>query len=372
MRRKVLYVYYEPQASGQTTHVLSLVRGLNAEKYAITVVLPDHLHQSRTAFQQSGATTISLKMGKLWWNPSSIARLITLIRQQKFDIVHVHSQEAGVLARPFARLAGARNIIYTPQCTNIRRANWFWMYRSLEKLLSSTTYMIVSVSKADRERIVQWGIPASKVTTIYNGIHPEGIEDSTGIMEMKRMLNLDDQQLVVMQVGRLSYQKNPLFFVKGASLVLNKYPDARFLLVGDGPLRGAVEEYIQGLGITDQVRCLGWQDNANQLMGAADIITLTSRWEGLPYVLLEAMAWALPVVSTGVNGCPEIVEHGVTGYLVSGNDVNSWAKALIELLGDPPRSRAMGQRGRQRLAENFSLERMIKHTEGLYDRLAPG
>ncbi|MCJ7537459.1 MAG: glycosyltransferase, partial [Anaerolineales bacterium] len=242
-------------------------------------------------------------------------------------------------------------------------------YRSIERILSYITDMIVSVSEIDRSRIIQWGIPSSKVITINNGIDIDLIKTPPDIVAMRQMIDLDEFQPLVMQVGRLSYQKNPLNFLKGASLVIKEIPDVQFLLIGDGPLKEDVEDFIQELDINKNVQCLGWQENASELIAIADVITLTSRWEGLPYVLLEAMAWSRPVVATAVNGCHEIVEQGVSGYLVPNNDVKSWANSVIKLLADAKKSSEMGQCGNLRLKDKFSLEKMIEQTEGLYDRL---
>ena len=367
--RKVLFVYYEPQASGQTTHVLSLAKALNKEQYSITVVLPSHLPQGISAFRQIGVNVIPLPMRKLLWDPKSIASLVHLIREQEFDIVHVHSQEAGFVVRIFARAAGAKKIIYTPQCTSIRHSNWIWLYHSIEKVLSLVTDKIISVSEIDRMRIIQWGIPASKVITINNGIDLRLTNDPVDVSSWKAMLGMDRQVPVVMQVGRLTYQKNPLSFVHGAAQVIDEMPNTQFLLVGEGPLKEDVENTISQLRIQGNVQCMGKQDNADKLIGIADVITLTSRWEGLPYVLLEAMAWSRPVVTTAVNGCTELVENGVTGFVVPEDDVTSWANCVIEILKDPQGSIEMGKNGYKRLKENFSLEKMLVQIEGLYDEV---
>jgi len=369
MKNKVLFVYFEPQESGQTKHVLSLVNGLNKDKYDITIVLPAHLHRSLSTFSQTGAVIIPLPMRKIFWSPKSIQALFRLIRRQKFDIAHVHSQEAGLLVRVIARAAGAQVIIYTPQRTNIGHARWYWLYRSIEKILSIITDKVISVSATDRRRIIRWGIPSSKVITIKNGIDPKINRETLDIARMKQDLDLDEKQPVVMQVGRLSYQKNPLAFVKGASIVNREYPDVQFVLIGNGPQMDEVEDYIQELGINEQVHCLGWQDNAFNLIAVADILTLTSRWEGLPYVLLEAMAWSCPVVTTAVNGCPEVVKHSVTGYLVPDEDINTWAMYVKKLLENDKKSEDMGRSGNSRLKEDFSLEKMLEQTEEIYDNL---
>jgi glycosyltransferase involved in cell wall biosynthesis len=366
---RVLLVYFEPQSSGQTTHVLSLAGGLNKDKYEITVVLPKHLQNNIDAFNQTGVTTVPLTMGKIFWNPKSMISLMNLIRRQGIDIVHVHSQEAGLLVRIIARLAGAKTIIYTPQCTNIRNDRWFWFYRLIEKYLSFITDTIISVNGADRLRIIEWGIPSSKVVTIKNGIGLSLFMESIDAEEMKRKMGLDEKQPVVMQVGRLNNQKDPLTFMNGASRVADEHPEVQFVLVGDGPLKDELERHIQELGLNDQFHCLGWQDNGYKLIAMADIISLTSRWEGLPYVLLEAMAWSCPVVATAVNGCPEVVQDGISGYLIPKENAAAWAKSVIKLLENPERSVEMGRRGNERLKEEFSLKKMVEQTERLYDEL---
>jgi len=365
----VMFVYFEPQISGLTTHVLSLANRLDKSKYAITVVVPAHLHHCTTAFKQSGVAIVPLTMRKVFWNIKSTISMMMLIRREKIDIVHVHGQEAGILVRVLARLARAQVIIYTPQCTNIRNVRWFWLYRSLEKVLSFITDMIISVNEIDRTKLIQWGIHSSKVITIKNGIDPNSFNEPINVGKVKHDHGLDENLPLVMQVGRLSDQKNPLAFVEGASIVVREHPDVIFVLVGDGPLKEKVVDYIQDLGMGNQVHCLGWQDNANKLIAIADIITLTSRWEGLPYVLLEAMAWSRPVVTTAVNGCPEIVKHGITGYLVPENDTDSWARYVIKLLENPGQSVEMGQRGIELLKNELSLQNMVEQTEKLYDSL---
>lgn len=366
---KLLLVYYEPLPSGQTTHVLSLTRGLDKDKYDITVVLPDHLRNPLAAFRQAGAKVVPLPMGKFFWKFKSILSLISLVRDEKNEIVHIHSQEAGMTARVAARIAGAKAVLYTPQCTDIRRKNWYWLYRRIERLLSHATDKIISVNEADRLRMIQWGIRPEKIITIKNGIDLDSLPEPFDAKGLRRKLDLEENNPVVMQVGRLNEQKNPLSFIRGAGLVIQEQPDARFVLIGDGPLKQEVIDSIGTLGLEDKVRLLGWQDNAQALIAAADIITLTSRWEGLPYVLLEGMAWSRPIVATEVNGCPEMIRDGITGYLVTNNDEAAWAKAVLKLIRNPEESAKMGQRGNELLKKEFSLQSMIRSTENLYDEL---
>lgn len=363
---RILLVYYEPQPSGQTRHVLLLTRGLDHRQYHLTVVLPDNLRRSVTALEQSGVEVVPLPLRKIVWNPHTIIKVARLIRRQDIDVVHVHSQEAGLFARVVARLAGARAILYTPQTIDIRHVGWHRLYVLLERSLAYITDVIVSVNESDRQRLIRWGLPPHKIVTVPNGIDLTEFEEPLDTGRLRKALGLAGDRPLVMQVGRLCAQKDPLAFVEGAAQVVRECPDAQFALVGDGPLRDGVAIRIRELGLERHVHLLGWHSKAYKLMAAADVVSLTSRWEGMPYVLLEAMAWSRPVVVTSVNGCPEIVVDGVTGFLAPPGDIEAWTRAVVDLLNDPEKAAALGRCGRRRVEERFDLQRMIACIETLY------
>jgi glycosyltransferase involved in cell wall biosynthesis len=233
-----------------------------------------------------------------------------------------------------------------------------------------TTAAIVSVAESDRQRLIGWGIPAHKIVVVPNGIDLSRFQGPVDRGRLRQALGLESDCPLVMQVGRLSAQKDPLAFVEGAWQVLHDYPAAHLAMIGEGPLEQDVQARIGQLGLEGQVHLLGWRDEAHRYMAAADVVTLTSRWEGLPYVLLEAMAWSRPVVATAVNGCPEIVAEGVTGFLTPPGDTAAWAARVIELFQDPARASAMGRRGRERVEELYALPAMVAQIEALYRRLA--
>jgi glycosyltransferase involved in cell wall biosynthesis len=363
---RILLVYYEPQPSGQTRHVLSLAQGLDPARHQLTVVLPDCLQDLVPDFVRTGARVVSLPLRKVVADPRTLRALAQQIRSSGPEVVHVHSQEAGLYARIMARLGGARAIVYTPQTIDIRRGRWHWLYALAERALASITDRIVSVNEADSKRLRQWGLAAHMVITIPNGIDLREFSRRIDVAQVRRSLRASPRNPLVLQVGRLSAQKNPIGFVEGAARVIRMFPDARFALVGDGPLRDRVAQRVHGLGLEGKVHLAGWRAGASELMAAADLVTLTSLWEGAPYSLLEAMAWSKPVVATAVNGCPEIVANGVTGVLVPARDSVAWGEAAAELLRNPARAEAMGLNGRQRVEQLFTLPLMIDRTERLY------
>ena len=207
--QKILLVYYEPIPSGQTTHVLSLVHGLNQTRYQLTVALPEILQDTFAPYQSRGVRVVPLRMRKILWNRQAVWDLIRLIRQERFDVVHVHSQEAGVTARLIAWLAGAPRIFYTPQTINIYRKQAQGLYILMELLWSRWTERIISVNEIDRRQLAAWGIHPDKISTIPNGIDLSLFDQPVDVAGIKQELGLIENHPVVMQVGRLSPQKNP-------------------------------------------------------------------------------------------------------------------------------------------------------------------
>lgn len=366
----ILLMYYEPIRAGQTTHVLGLARALKARGHRVTVVMPDDLARSADALWQATVEVVPLPMGKVAWPLRSVAAVVRLIRRQEFDVVHVHSQEAGLLGRAVAWLAGARSIVYTPQVIDIRRAKWHWLYAALECLLARVTDAIISVNESDRERMIGWGISPHKVVSIPNGIDLSGFHRRGDVLRVRQELGLQPGCPLVMQVGRLTAQKDPVAFVQGAAEVIEACPSAQFVLVGEGPLEDAVSTRARELGLDGAVHLTGWRDDATRLMAAADVVTLTSRWEGMPHTLLEAMACSTPVVSTAVNGCTEVVVQGSTGFLVPPGDVSVWTSRVVDLLQDAEMRGRMGRMGRERLEEEFSLDKVVSRIEKLYRGVA--
>jgi glycosyltransferase involved in cell wall biosynthesis len=363
----VLHVYYEPIQSGQTTHVLSLSYELSRRGFRVTVVVPEHLKQSCQAFQQTGVRIVPLKMRKLFWNPSALFFLVRLIRES--SIVHVHSQEAGLVVRIVNRVFCRKPIVYTPQTVDIRQKRYHNVYQFVEKMLAIVTHKIISVNSSDRNRLIQWGIPEHKVVTIPNGIDLSKFNNKVNLESIRQQLGLVGSGPVVMQIGRLTEQKDPLSFVHGAAQIAKLSPNAQFVLLGEGPLRSRLVSFISDYGLEGRIHLAGYHEDAWKFIPVSDVVTLTSRWEGLPYSLMEAMGWAKPIVTTSVNGCSDLVCHGESGFLVAPGDITSWVQHVEYLLHHSDKAQEMGCKGRALLRSRFSLNAMVDQVEALYTEL---
>jgi glycosyltransferase involved in cell wall biosynthesis len=365
----VLHVLYEPIRSGQTTHVLSLVRGANRGELSATVVVPWFLRSTADDLKQAGAAVVPLRFGRLYWSAGAITALARLTRASSFQVVHVHSQEAGLVARPVARASGAKAVVYTPQTIDIRRERLRWLYVVLERALARVTDTIIASCQSDRLRLIGWGIPANKVVSIPNGVDTSRGNRTIDSTAVRRRLGLPDTGPLVVQAGRLSVQKDPFMFLKGAEAVLEHCPTAKFVWVGEGPLRAGVDREIQNRRLQGSVILAGYLSEVSDVMSCANIVTLSSRWEGMPYALLEAMAQARPVVATRVNGCGELVDEGVSGYLVPAGDWVGWSQRVIHLIEHPDLAAVVGGRGQKRVREQYSLEGMITSVRRVYAEL---
>jgi glycosyltransferase involved in cell wall biosynthesis len=364
---KLLYVFYEPSHSGQATHVISLAKHLGG--YDITVICPREDEITQAELRESGVRVLPWQMHKLK-NLRPTLALMHLCKTERFAIMHVHSVEAGLWARVAAKVAGAPVVIYTPHNIDVRNRWLQWLYPYLERVLSFFTDMIISVNETDRIRLIQRRMARpEKVITIYYGIDPgrftlEGSQD-----EYKQRLGVDPRKPLVLQMGRLREQKAPQYFLQAAAEVLREIPDVEFALLGEGPLEPELRRLAFELGIASNVHFLGWREDVPEVLAATDISVLTSLWEGLPYSVLESMAAGKPVVATSVNGTTELVVNSETGFLVPPRSPHAVAEKVITLLRDPELAATMGELGRRRVEEHFSVQAMIRKAEAVYQSL---
>lgn len=361
IRKRILFIYYEPFPSGQTAHVISLVKNLDREKFEIYVIIPDLLESLKPEFEAFGASVSVLSIRKILWRPSAIWGLTKTIQSIKPHIVHVHSQEAGLIARPIAWLAGTRKIFYTPQTIDIRRKKFQKLIVFFERILANLTNVIISVNLADKKRLNAWGIPMEKISVVYNGVD---LQEITSFHPPSDALPQGNP--IIIQLGRLSEQKNPIAFIEGANLVIHKIPETKCYMIGEGPLYDGIVLKIKELGLEKNIKLLGRIPHASHWLYFADVVTLTSLWEGTPYSLIEAMAWEKPIVATNVNGCKEVVDDGKTGYIVPAENIEVWAEKVVLLLEDKKKAALLGSNGRKRAEQLFSVRKMTEKISDLY------
>ena len=187
--------------------------------------------------------------------------------------------------------------------------------------------------------------------------------------QFRRELGLDQDVLLVGIVARLVPIKAHELFLEAAAIVAGRFPQIRFIVVGDGERREDLESLVRQLGCEGQVLFLGWRQDLDRIYADLDLAVLTSRNEGSPVSLIEAMAAGLAVVSTRVGGVPDLVQDGMSGMLVESEDIGGLAEAIVSLLGDPQRRKALGEVGRRRVYPAYSADRLLGDMDHLYSEL---
>jgi glycosyltransferase involved in cell wall biosynthesis/protein-tyrosine-phosphatase len=291
-----------------------------------------------------------------------LVALTRLLRTQSVDIVHTHRYKDTVLGGLAARLAGVPGLVRTIHGQTEPMRGWarakFRLYEGLDRLaLASFADRIIAVSGRMSEGLQASGYGAATVVHIHNGVDLGKIRLTRARDQMRRELGVAPGAPLIGTVGRLSPVKGHAGFLRAARLILDEERDARFLLVGDGPLRGELLAAARRLGLESACLFTGPRLDVYDLVAAMDVFVLPSLNEGLPMALLEAMALGRPVVATAVGGVPEVVAHEATGLLVAVDDERAMADACLALTRDPVRAQALGARGWRRVQETFSHER---------------
>jgi glycosyltransferase involved in cell wall biosynthesis len=261
-------------------------------------------------------------------------RIYRFLRKGSFDIVHTHSSKAGFPGRIAARLAGVPAVLYTPHAFSFYRGllGTKRLYPLLERFAAHLTDTVIAVSDGERDIALKYAVTGGDgVITIKNWVDLSEFPDDIETGNLKNELGLEGASSIVGTVGRICAQKGYGYFIEAAVEVAKSRPDVRFVLVCDGNLDKALAE-IDRCEARDVVMLTGQRTDVTVLYALFDVVVVPSLWEGLPYVVLEAMAMRKPVIATGIPGNAEVVFHGETGYIVPPGDAKAMADAIEDLL----------------------------------------
>lgn len=297
------------------------------------------------------------------------------LRQIAPDIVHTHSAKAGFIGRSAAHHLGIRNVVHTAHVFPFQWAEGLQarLYLALERQAARYSRALICVGESQRADALARGLaPAEKFVVIRNGLEVPALDAADAQHRRaaaRKTLGLDENAVVVGMVARLAPQKGINAFVNAAARVLEKRPDAIFCVVGGGPLEGSVRTRMAELKLApDHFRLLGHRQDAAALYPAFDVAMLSSLYEGLPYVLLEAMAWGVPVVATDVLGSRDVVADGETGFLARVNDPAHIAERTLLLIEDPALRRRQGEAARRRVEAEFSFTKFVEGHREVYGK----
>jgi len=365
---RVLFVINSLAYGGAETQLVRVATRLKQRGWEVRIVtlLPSKAYAEE--LESVGIPAATLRMRRKVPDPRAILRLASIIREWKPDIVHSHMVHANILARVTRLIAPVSVLICSIRSIYEGSRAREILYRLTDPLCDISTH----VCQVGAERFVRVGaVPAHKMRYLPNGVDPTIFAPDA---EVRRKIRADlgvENAFAWLAVARFEEPKDHFTMVRAfAMLPAPSQARSVLLLAGDGPLRAQIEDEASTLGVQSRVRFLGIRRDIANLMNASDAYVMSSAWEGLPNVLLEAHACGLPIVATDVGGNREIVADGVTGFLVPPRQPEALARAMEQMMQmEEQARRQMGDRGREHIVQNYSLEHVVQRWESLYREL---
>src|SRR5882724_3466928 len=379
---RVLRVIGRLNVGGPSINVVNLAAGLDPSRYEQLLVIghespaegsmldyalsrgvwPHRIQEIVTAFNLAPRDGVALK------------RLFSLMRLYRPHIVHTHTAKAGLLGRIAARLAGVPIIVHTFH-GHVLHGYYGpvqnWALRRMEKSLAWLSHRLVTVSEQVKKELIEYGVArADRITVIPLGLDLEPyLHAETRRGEFRREMSLSSGARLVGIVGRIFPVKNHALFLESAARIAAAEPAARFVVVGDGMLRFALEQQARELGIADLVLFTGWRSDLARIYADLDVLVVSSNNEGTPLSAIEAMATSCPVVATRVGGVPDLISDYKTGRLVPPRDAEALAGAVLDLLHHPEMAQAMGRNAMIAARDRFDVKRLVHDVDHLYREL---
>lgn len=306
----------------------------------------------------------------------SLKRIRAFLAENKPQVVHTHSSKAGIIARCAARKEKVPIIVHTIHGLAFHRYERPWknfIYTELERRAAEHTDAIVCVADAMAEQACEAGVAArEKFRTIYSGMELEPfLRRDYDTVGLKEQLAIHPEEAVVGKIARLAPLKGYEYFIRAIQEILLHVPRCRFVFVGDGPASDRIRRLVRQAGVQNHVVFAGLVP-ASQIpayISVMDVVVHASLREGLPRVIPQAQLMGKPVVAYNIDGAPEALDDGVTGYLVPPESVHELARRTAELLKDPAKAREMGRRGTQACRKRFDADLMVENIDALYQEL---
>jgi glycosyltransferase involved in cell wall biosynthesis len=319
------------------------------------------------ALEAAGIEVHCLGARRAWQVLRVVGQLRRLLAEQEADLIQTFLFHANMVGRIAARRAGVAHVVSGIRVAERHRRWHLWV----ERLTAGPVDRHVCVSEAvARFSAEQAGLPAEKLVVIRNGI------DASRYPAVRRAdlqaCGVRPGRRVVTYVGRLDRQKGVRWLIETAPRWLERLPDCDLLLVGEGPERRQLELWCGKKGLSDRIRLAGWRGDVPEILAASDLLVLPSAWEGMPNVILEAMASRLPVVATDVEGVREILGSQADAQIVAYADSPGLAERIVGLMSDRDLAAELGQQNRQRVEEEFTLERTVTAYQDLWESLVGG
>lgn len=379
---KVLHILTRLIRGGADEAVVFIVTGLEAATFDVTLLVggdsdPQYVQQVLPTTKLAIEPSLRRDVNPLS-DLRAIFRLYRFIKQGGYDIVHTHTAKAGFLGRLAARLAGVPVIVHTLHGItfhDFRPSLEQAIYIFLEKVAATCTTRIIAVGADLQHHYLRHGIGrASQYTMIHTGMELErffnaGKFSAEQQQQKRHSFQLTSTDRVIGVVSRLDTGKGQEYLLQAAPSIIERFPNVKIMIVGDGPHRKRLETLARQLDIASHVIFTGFRRDIEEVIAIFDIAAFTSLWEGLPRVIVQYAAVGKPIVAFEIPGVSELVTNGINGFTVPLRDTERFAQRMIALLENPEEANLMGQAGRQLIDESWRVEAMVQRIAQEYQSL---
>jgi glycosyltransferase involved in cell wall biosynthesis len=362
---KIVFIIDSLQRYGTQRFLTHLVRGLRDLGYVQTVIALNNRSDADIEDELSSAGCSIIRIGKfaLLLAGAGWFRLVAILRRSKPDLVLTMLDFADTLGRPAARLAGCGQLVTLIRARNLAKPPWRrWLDRHTITWADKVVF--------NSERIVSYGLEREGIRERQVRVIPNGVEDlraRSGSLrsDRRKELDLKPTTLLLGWMGRLSRQKNLPLLLRACSR-LTSTREYKILILGDGPERARTLSVACELKLNDRVIWLGSRSDVEGWLATMDLFVHTADFEGMPNALMEAMAMGLPVIASDVDGNRELIQDGISGFLVPAGDVAAFAGRIDELISNRDLANRMGEAAHHHILERFSIARMIQAYHELF------
>jgi glycosyltransferase involved in cell wall biosynthesis len=374
MKVKILFVIDGMEFGGGERVFTQIINGLPLDQYESFLASgpQDSFYQ---AISQTPVQRYPVDFSNRF-NPAIMFRLIKIIKDHKIDIVHGQGARAEFFARLasglFCRSRFVSTIAMPVEGYDVGPMKML-LYRAFDRFSERFVDRFLVVSSVLEQAMIQGhGIPREKVVKIYNGIETDYYkphDQEEGRRRVRQEYSVNDSEILIGSLGRLVWQKGFEYFIHAMPILIRDLPEAKFLIVGEGPLRQELEGQTRSLGIQDRLVFTGHRNDIRDMMAAMDIIVIPSLLEGFPMITLEAMAMEKPIVTTSIDGIMEQIGDGREGLLIAPKSPPALAQAVKRLVDNPDYARSLGINARAKVVRDFSVHKMIAETIKVYETL---
>ncbi len=378
--KKVLHLLTRLVRGGADENTLATIRGLMKNGYDVDLVVGGDSDYAliNQASDINFIVIPELRRDLKLSNLVAFFKITFLLFRKKYSIVHTHTAMAGFLGRIASQLAFTPIVIHSLHGTTFHESlnkATRQLYIYLEILAGLCTDHFITVGEDIKEKYLARRIgERRKYSTVRSGFDYSRFDNARSQRQIIRRflcneIGIDEKEILIGMVSRIEPRKGHSYLLEVARNVTGQACNCRFIIVGEGNSRLALEEAIKESGLSDRFVFLGHREDIAEVMAFLDIVVLTSLWEGLPRVLVQAALLGKPIVTFKVEGATEVVEDGVNGYVVPSKNTSLMANRLLSLIQDIDKAHAMGQNGVRRVSNQWDKEVMVKNTVNIYNAL---